>query len=213
MRALLEFRHRILMALIDRGLDENVHIVNFNYWNPSNSSRYPKVLVELIRHGLSNFNTSSPASLASILIFEGRTKSTQTERRWDKVLLVLKPLQRLAVSSQMTSQQGETEQCIVRQTKEHSMPEAPIHPIIDGVRNNVPHQGYIALEKGHDELALFQERRRNPLRLCDFARISVRQVVGGQHLVKETRTTPSSFKDEIVSERQLHHTTHQKGIS
>ena len=36
---------------------------------------------------------------------------------------------------------------------------------------------------------------------------------GRPALRQENWTTPSSFKDEIVSERRLHRTTHQKGIS
>ena len=60
MSTLLEFRHRILMPLIDRGLDENLHIIDFNTSDPSTKSTYPNVFVELIRNGLRNSNISSP---------------------------------------------------------------------------------------------------------------------------------------------------------
>ena len=146
--------------------------------------------VELIRNRLGNFDTSSPVSLASILIFEVCSNSRQSERRWGKVHLLLKLLHRLGASCQMTIQQGETEQHFPRVTKEHIMPEARLHPIIDGWKNIAPHYRYGALGKVHDELALFQEQRQNPLRLGHFARISVRQEVGGQHFVKKIEQLP-----------------------
>ena len=59
MSTLLEFRHRILMPLIDRGLDVNLHINDFYISDPSTKSTYPNVFAELIRNALSNFNTSS----------------------------------------------------------------------------------------------------------------------------------------------------------
>ena len=65
------------------------------------------------------------------------------------------------------------------------MPEARLHPIIDRLRKIAPHYRYGALSKAHDELALFQEQRQNPLRLGIFARISVRQAGGGQDFVKK----------------------------
>ena len=51
---LLEFRHRIMMPLIERGLDVNIHILEFYSWDTSTKSTYPNVLVELLRNGLSN---------------------------------------------------------------------------------------------------------------------------------------------------------------
>ena len=70
MNTLLEFRHRVLLPLIDRGLAVNLHIIDFYTWDPSTKSTYPNVFAELIRNGLSNFNTSSLVSLAPIFIFE-----------------------------------------------------------------------------------------------------------------------------------------------
>ena len=90
----------------------------------------------------------------------------------------------------MAVQQVETEQHILRVTKEHIMPEAPLPPIIDGLKYIAPHYRYVALGKGQDELALFQEQRQNPLRLGDFARISVRHAAGGQHFVMKIEQLP-----------------------
>ena len=55
--SLIDFRNRIMMPFIDRGLDVNQHIRDFYTWSPSSSSSYPNVLVELIRNGLSKGDT------------------------------------------------------------------------------------------------------------------------------------------------------------
>ena len=80
MSTLIEFRQRITIPLIDRGLDVNLHILDYYSWSRSTKSTYPNELVELIRNGLSNFNTSCPVSLASILIFEACTKANRSGR-------------------------------------------------------------------------------------------------------------------------------------
>ena len=63
------------------------------------------------------------------------------------------------------------------------------------VRND-PFHRYEALTTAHDELALFQEQRRKLLRLDDFATISVREAVAGQHFIKkiEQLRIPSRMK-------------------
>ena len=86
----LVFLHRIMIPLIECGLHVNLHILDFYSWRPSTSSTYLSVLAELIRNDLSNFNTSSKVSLASILIFEALPKAWQSARRWGKVRLLLK---------------------------------------------------------------------------------------------------------------------------
>ena len=90
----------------------------------------------------------------------------------------------------------EIEQYILQLTKEHNMPEERLHPILDGLRNIAPHYRYGALGTAHDEVALLQAQRENPLRLGDFASISVRQAVGGQHFVKKIEQfhLPSKMK-------------------
>ena len=187
---LLVFRHRIMMPLIERGFDVNLHILDFYSWSPSTCSTYPNVLGELIRNGLSNFNTSSKASLAAILIFEALPKAGKSVRRWGKVRLLLKLLHKLGASFQMTPEQSATEEHILRLTKERVSPEAHLHRCIADVKNLVTSLRYAALMKAHQELALFQQQRRNPLQLADFARISVRQAVGGQHFVEKIGHLP-----------------------
>ena len=190
MGSLIDFRNRIMMPFIDRGLDVNQHIRDFYTWSPSSSSSYPTVLVELIRNGLSNFDTSSRASLAPILIFEACSHLQPSERRWGKVRLLLKLIHRLGASCATAFQQVETGQHILRVTKEHIMPEARLHPIIDCLKNIAPHYRSGAQGQAHDELALFQEQRQHQLRLGDFARISVRQAVEGQHFLKQIQQLP-----------------------
>ena len=134
-----------MIPLIDQGLDANRHILVLYSWSPSRKSTYPNVLVELVRNGLSNLNTSCPVSLASILIFKARVKANRSGRRWGKVCLLLKLLHKLGASGQMTTEQAETEQLILRLTKEHIMPEARHLPISDGVRNIDPYHRYDAI--------------------------------------------------------------------
>ena len=76
-------------------------------------------------------------------------------------------------------------------------PEIPIHPIVDSMRNLSPYHIYNALTQSHDELALFQQQRRNPLQLADFARISIRQAVGGQHFIEKVGHLP--FPSRIIT--------------
>ena len=72
MDSLFEFLNRIMMPLVNLGLDVYLHIRDFYSLSPSSaSSSYPILLVQQIRTALSNFETSSPVSLASIIIFEG----------------------------------------------------------------------------------------------------------------------------------------------
>ena len=142
MSTLLEFRERIMIHLSERGFDANLHIRDFYSWSPSTKSTYPNVLVELIRNGLSNFNTSSQVSLASILNFEACAKANRSVRRWGKVGLLLKLLQKIGATYKMTTEQGETEQHILRLTKYDILPAAALHPIIDGVRNIDPYHRY-----------------------------------------------------------------------
>ena len=157
--------------------------------------------------------TSIPpaVSVAAILIFEACTKSRRSERRWGKVRLLLKLLHKLGASCQMTTEQSETEQHSLRLTKEHVMPETPLFPIIDGVRNIDPYRRHEALAKAHNEFALFQQQRRKPLRLEDFAMISIRQAVGARHFIEKLYLLPD-IKDEILSERRLHRPPHHQGI-
>ena len=199
---MLVFRHRIMTALIERGLDVNLHILHFYSWRPSTSTTYPSVLAELIRNGLSNFNTSSKASLASILIFDALLKTGQSGRRWSKVRLLTKLLHKLGASCQMTPEQSKTEQHILRLTKERLTPEAHLHPIIADVKNIVPCLRHDALMKAHNELALFQQQRLNPLQLADFARISIRQAVGGQHFITKIAQIPlpSRIKSDLKAD-------------
>ena len=70
----------------------------------------------------------------------------------------------------------------------------PIHPIVASMGNLSPYQINDALTQTHDELALFQQQRRNPLQLADFARISIRQAVGGQHFIKKIGHLPLPSK-------------------
>ena len=82
------------------------------------------------------------------------------------------------------------------------MPEAPLHPIINVVRNIAAHFRYGAVTKAHDERAFFQDQRRYPLRLDDIARISVREALGGQHFVKKIYQLPlpSRMKSDLNSD-------------
>ena len=92
---LIEFRHRIMMPLIARGLHVNRHILEFYSWHPFTSSTYPSVLAELIRNGLTNFNTSSKVSLVTIVVFEAGSRVKRSTRHWAKVRLLLKLLHKL----------------------------------------------------------------------------------------------------------------------
>ena len=187
---LVEFRHCIMMPLIARGLDVNRHILEFYSWNPFTRSTYTSMLGELIRNGLTNFNTSSKVSLITIVVFETGGRYKRPTRHWAKVRLLLHLLYKLGASFQETSEQNETERCMIRLTGKHFRPEVPIHPIVDNMINLSPYHIYDALTQTHDELALFQQQRRNPLQLVDFARISIRQTVGGQHFMEKVDQLP-----------------------
>ena len=176
---LLEFRHRILLPLIGRGLDVNRHMLEFYSWRPGSNSTYRSVLAELIRNGLTDFNTSAKVSLVTIVVFEAGSRVKQSTCRWAKVRLLLHLLYKLGATFQETSEQNETERAMLRLTGNHMRPILSIHPIIDSMENLSPYHINGALTQTHDELALFQQQRHNPLQLVDFARISIRQAVGG----------------------------------
>ena len=138
------------MTLIDRGLDVNVHINHFYTWDPSTKSTYPNVFVELIRNGLSNFNTSSPLSLATIVIIESSTKAKRSTRRWSKVRFHFKLLHKLGSSFQMITHQFDPEKHILRLTKVQIMPETSRHPIIGSLKNIMPPRHHEAMTKAHN---------------------------------------------------------------
>ena len=150
-------------ALERSGLCVNLHILEFYSWDTSTKSTYPNVLAELIRNCLTNFNTSSQLSLATILFFESCSRTRRSTLRCGKVRLLLKLLHKLGASCQMTSAQKETEQRILRLTKEHVMAETRLHPIVECLRNLDPHHRYDGLTQAHDELGLFQKQRRTRL--------------------------------------------------
>ena len=90
----------------------------------------------------------------------------------------------------MTPEQRNTEQSILRLTKDHRMPKVQIHSIIDNVRNIIPPHRNRALTKAHKELTLLQEERRNPLHRADFATISMRPAVAVQHFIRKIEPLP-----------------------
>ena len=114
---LVEVRHRIMMPLIERGLDVNLHIFMLYSWDTSTKSTYPNVLVELSRNRLTNFKIS-PVALDTINEFEACTRARRSTHRWGKVRLLFKVLHKFGASCQMTSEQNETEQRIHRLRKE-----------------------------------------------------------------------------------------------
>ena len=125
-------------SLVDRGLDLNLHILEFYSWSPSTSSTYPTVLGELIRNGLSNVNTCCPVSLAAILILEALPKAKRSGHRWGRVRLLLKFLHKQGASGQLTPEQSKTEEHLLSLTNEQVMPEAYLQPIIADVKNIIP---------------------------------------------------------------------------
>ena len=160
---LVDFRHRFMMPLIARGLDVNRHILEFYSWKPFTRSTYPSLLAELIRNGLTDFNTSSKVSLVTIVVFETGSRYKRPTRHWAKVRLLLHLLYKLGATFQETSEQNETERYMLRLTGNHMRPILPIHPIIDSMEKLSPYHIYDALTQTHDELALFQQQRHNPL--------------------------------------------------
>ena len=136
-----------MIHLIDRGVDVNLHILEFYSWSPSTWSTYPKVLAALIRNGLTNLNTSCPVSLSSILMCEALPKGKQSGRLCGKVGLLLKHLHKLGASCQMTPQQRKTEQHNLPQRKKQVMPEAHLHQIIADGKNIIPCRRHEALTK------------------------------------------------------------------
>ena len=131
---LLEFRYRLMNHLVDQGLNVNLHIHDFYSLKPTSKSTFPNMLVELIRNGLTNFDTSCPLSLASIVIFEACIHTSRPDRRWAKIQLLLKLLNKLCASWKMTTKQIETEQTILRLAEDHLFPQSVLHPLIKKAR-------------------------------------------------------------------------------
>ena len=154
------------------------------------------MFVDLLRNWRIKFNTASPVSLATIIIFEACIKPGDRRSRWGKVRLLLKPLPKLGASLQMTSHQFDTEKPILRLTQEQVMKEVSLQPIIGGVKNSIPPRRHDSLTKAHKELTLFQKQRGNPLLLADPARIFIRQAVEAQHFIRigEDLPLPSRVK-------------------
>ena len=186
------FRNRLFRPMIRLGLDVNLHATTIYSWNPMHCSMLTYMLAEFIRHGLSNFHSTSHASIPLILACNSLSilRRKRYHRRWGKLKLIVRMVHLLGGSWQLYPCQIRYERKVLDMLRKRQMRAILFHPLSQKIR----WLGYGIEPKDWDSmrktLKYVRALRRQPLRLLDLSRISIRKAVGGQHFEAAIRQLP-----------------------
>ena len=122
LNTLVDFRHRIMRALIERGIDVNRHILEFYCWVTFIKSTSPNMGTELIR----NFNTSSNVSL--VISHSSRPTAYKDDSApvGQSSVCCSNFSKKLGSSFPETNELKDSEQLMLRLTGQHMRPESPL---------------------------------------------------------------------------------------
>ena len=193
---LTNFRHNLLKPMIRFGLDVNVHATDIYKWYPMRISHILNVMGELIRHGLMNFHSPSPASIPVILICYAANNELCDNflRRFRKVCQILEMLHRLGWSWQLNKSHLEFEERALKKFQTRDIADTLIYPLSDSLRRFQYQSDWRDWDKMKRALEYVRALRRQPLPLTDLSRISIRRALGGRHFKQSVRALPLPLK-------------------
>ena len=181
--SLTNFRHKILNPMIQLGLDVKRQADHIFIWDPSKISLITSILAEFIRHGLMNFHCRSKASLPLRLICfsisPGRRDTSY--RRWRKLRHLLELIHRLGGQWHEEYCQREAEERAMKKFRTRGLKDELFQPLtyyLERLRYPTDPEDWGKLEWTLD---FVRGLRRQPLRLSDLSRISIRKATGGKH--------------------------------
>ena len=105
--SMTNFRRNLLKPMIRLGLDINMHARDLYKWYPRRISHMLNIIGELIRHGLSNFHSTTDASIPVILICYAASNGVRPNfcRRCRKVRQIVQLVHRFGASYQLYKSQ------------------------------------------------------------------------------------------------------------
>ena len=134
--SLTNYRHNLLKPMIRLGLYLNIHAGDIDKWYPMRISYILNVMGELIRDGLMNFHSTSPASIPVVLICYAASNDLCNNfwRRFRKVCQILEIVHRLGGSWQLNKSHLEFEERVLKKFQTRDITDTLIYPLSDSMR-------------------------------------------------------------------------------
>ena len=116
--------------MINLGLDVNMHATNIYSWTPLHCSMMTYIIVEFIRHWLSNFHLTSHATIPLIVVWTAITllRRKRYYRRWRKLRIIIQTVHMLGGSWQLYPCQIKYEKRVLDMFRKQVLPGILFYP-------------------------------------------------------------------------------------